>query len=82
MGKNKISITGITDVRFINETSGNPGPVQVQYNSEWYTLCTGTDYTREALVICRQLGYLGGWAKYFEATDPNGFNLECTGMLL
>ena len=79
---NKISVTDITDVQFINISPGNPGPVQVQYFGEWYHLCADTDYTREALVICRQMGYLGGWAEYFESNNSYGFNLLCDGMFL
>ena len=78
-----ISLTEIIDVRFNDVTSGNSGPVQVQHRGDWYPICTGNDYTRKALVICRQLGYTGGWAKDFEATYPYGIQFDkCIGMLV
>ena len=81
---NTIFVLEITGVKFIN-TSGNPGPVQVEYEGEWHLICTSRDwdYTREALVMCRQLGYIGGWQRSFAAGNPLGIGFDgCDGMFL
>ena len=78
-----IFVSEITGVRFVNATSGNPGPVQVEYDGEWRLICTSRDYGREALVMCRQLGYIGGWQRSFAAEYPVGIGFDrCDGMFL
>ena len=41
---------------------GSSGPIKVRHNGKVLPICQlGYDYGREAVVICRQLGYVGGW---------------------
>ena len=78
-----IFVSAITGVKLVNATSSNPGLVQMEYKGEWYLICASHDYAREALVMCRQLGYRGGWQQDLTAKSPVviGFD-HCNGMLL
>ena len=44
----------------MNGTSRAVGRVEVCFNGEWGRVCGGSWSTREADVVCRQLGFLPG----------------------
>ncbi|XP_072017655.1 egg peptide speract receptor-like [Amphiura filiformis] len=68
----------ISNVEFESTAKDNSGKVVVHYNDTWYQLChTDGDYSVEAYVICRQLGYLGGWFKPYEDDNAFGIEIEC-----
>eukprot|EP00731_Ephydatia_muelleri_P030938 Em0022g452a len=47
-------------IRLVNGTSRAVGRVEVCFNGEWGRVCGGSWSTREADVVCRQLGFLPG----------------------
>ncbi|CAH1277686.1 DMBT1, partial [Branchiostoma lanceolatum] len=72
-------------VRLVGGSSNNEGRVEIFYNGEWGTVCSGYywDLT-EAYVVCRQLGYpcagLGTtWASFGEGTGRIWLRLGYSG---
>ena len=45
------------DVRLVGMNNSTEGLVQVCYHNEWGSICSSRFGTREARVICRQIGF-------------------------
>ena len=72
-------------LRLVGGSSYNEGTVEVNYNGEWGTVCHARWYTRNAYVICRQLGFGEYGSTYYHAYFGRGSgpiwldNVRCTG---
>lgn len=46
-----------TKVRLVNGPSASRGRVEIMYRGEWGTICDDNFDQKEAIVVCRMLGY-------------------------
>ncbi|XP_030832693.1 deleted in malignant brain tumors 1 protein isoform X2 [Strongylocentrotus purpuratus] len=78
----KVGIEG--EVRLANGSTANEGRVEIYYDSQWGTVCDDFWDDSDATVVCRQLGYSGGEARFL-ATYGQGSgpiyldDVECSG---
>ena len=75
------------DVRLVNGAAENEGRVEICFNKEWGTICDDRWDGKEALVVCRQLGYSDAEVhvalhEAFFGSGPNPIHLDevnCVG---
>ena len=65
------------DIRLVNGQSALEGRVEICFGNQWGTVCDDSWSSRDASVVCRQLGFLAEGIK-----SPPGNQIElCIGML-
>ncbi|XP_072017639.1 uncharacterized protein [Amphiura filiformis] len=69
------------DVRFSTPIGqkDSRGPIEVLRQDKWSSICRNNeDYGREAVVICRQMGYVGGWPQHYtQYVKPSLAKIVC-----
>ena len=51
------------DIRLVGGNNSNEGELELCYNREWRAICDDRWDDREAIVVCRQLGFSGDFLK-------------------
>jgi len=72
------------DVQLVNGTGPHEGRLQIYHDGVWGTVCDDDFTNAGANVVCRQLGYSGGYGSSYEpygqGVDPTWLdNVVCTG---
>ena len=73
------------DVRLVGGSGPHEGRVEVYHNGVWGTVCDDGWDLQDAMVVCRQLGYINATAippstKFGSGSGPSMFsNLDCSG---
>ena len=73
------------DLRLVGSTNSMEGRVEIYYNGEWGTVCDDIWDLRDAIVVCRQLGYTTAVRRSIRAEFGQGTgriwrdNVNCVG---
>lgn len=79
-------LAGTLPVRLSDGVSASQGRLEVQWNNEWGTVCNTEFSAQSADVICRELGFMGGFPLSPASVPPANTStsiylskLSCTG---
>ena len=63
-------------VRLMGGSNSNEGRVEVFANGTWGTVCDNSWGLNDAMVICRELGFVGAWEAVTQAAFGRGDGLQ------